>query len=176
MPSAGRPGMLGVHHVTRALPPDKMVLIKTAAGQQALKDRQGGLGPRQRSAFILFDGKRSTADVQAATGISDEDVQSLVSLGLLESVTGGTGGTGGTGAAALTVASLGVGDRGLQERYSQAYPIATELTASLGLRGFRLNLAVEGSTSYADLAALAPKIRDAVGETKYARLESALFH
>lgn len=151
-----------------------MVLIKSAAGQQALKDRQGGLGPRQRSAFILFDGKRSTADVQAATGISDEDVQTLVNLGLLESVTGAPVVLSAAAEAAPPAARAG--DQGPQQRYSQAYPIATELTASLGLRGFRLNLAVEGSTSYADLAALAPKIRDAVGEAKYARLESALFH
>ena len=40
-------------------------------------------------------------------------------------------------------------------------PIATQLTAALGLRGFRLNLAVEGATSYEQLAAqLAPKIRE----------------
>jgi maltooligosyltrehalose synthase len=45
----------------------------------------------------------------------------------------------------------------------------------MGLRGFRLNLAVEGTTGYEELAALAPKIRDAVGDAKYARLEQALF-
>jgi hypothetical protein len=145
-----------------------MVLIKTAAGQQALKDRQGGLGPRQRSAFILFDGKRSTADVQAATGIASEDVQALIDMGLLEAVAG-------SAVVAEPVAPQAASERGHQERYAQAYPIATELTASLGLRGFRLNLAVEGTTGFLELAALAPKIREAVGDSKYTRLEKALF-
>jgi len=34
------------------------------------------------------------------------------------------------------------------ERYAEAYPIATQLTADLGLRGFRLNLAVEAALDY----------------------------
>jgi hypothetical protein len=54
------------------------------------------------------------------------------------------------------------------------YPIATQLTGSLGLMGFRLNLQVEGTTSYEDLLALAPKIRAAVGAEKAAALDKAL--
>jgi hypothetical protein len=61
-----------------------------------------------------------------------------------------------------------------QERYAEAYPIATRLTASLGLRGFRLNLAVEGALNYEQLLEVAPKIRDAVGADKFAPLDSAL--
>ena len=60
------------------------------------------------------------------------------------------------------------------ERYKDAYPIATQLTGSLGLMGFRLNLQVEGTTSYEDLVALAPKIRAAVGAEKAAALDRAL--
>ena len=45
----------------------------------------------------------------------------------------------------------------------------------MGLRGFRLNLAVEGTSSFEELAALAPKIREAVGDAKFARLDKALF-
>ena len=44
-----------------------MVLVKTQAGQEALKDRRGSLSSRQRSAFILFDGKRTMGEVLAAT-------------------------------------------------------------------------------------------------------------
>ena len=44
-----------------------MVFVKTQAGQEALKDRHGGLSSRQRSAFILFDGKR-TLIIPAALG------------------------------------------------------------------------------------------------------------
>ena len=75
-----------------------------------------------------------------------------------------------------TVASpLEGSGRSPKERYQAAYPIATELTAGLGLRGFRLNLAVEGAGSFEDLAALAPKIREAVGDAKFKRLDEALF-
>jgi hypothetical protein len=35
-----------------------MILVKTDVGQQALKDRSVPLTPRQRSAFILFDGNK----------------------------------------------------------------------------------------------------------------------
>ena len=150
---------------------EDMVLVKTSAGQQALKDRHGSLTPRQRSAFILFDGKRSTEDVLAATaamGITREDVQAMIDQGLLASASGGAPEEAPAPAAELS-------GRSPKERYQEAYPIATELTASLGLRGFRLNLAVEGTSGYDDLAALAPKIREAVGDAKYARLEQALF-
>jgi hypothetical protein len=64
--------------------------------------------------------------------------------------------------------------RSKQQRYKDAYPIATQLTGSLGLMGFRLNLQVEGTTSYEDLLALAPKIRAAVGAEKAAALDKAL--
>jgi hypothetical protein len=36
-----------------------MILVKTDTGQQVFKDRSVRLTPRQRSAFILFDGRRS---------------------------------------------------------------------------------------------------------------------
>ncbi|HWT20757.1 MAG TPA: hypothetical protein VN280_17710, partial [Variovorax sp.] len=64
--------------------------------------------------------------------------------------------------------------RSRQQRYKDAYPIATQLTGALGLMGFRLNLQVEGTTSYEDLVALAPKIRAAVGAEKAAALDRAL--
>lgn len=159
-----------------------MLLVKTQAGQEALKDRHGGLTSRQRTAFILFDGKRTTADVLAATaamGIAQADVQAMIDQGLLAPT---------AGQAAVPVDSASVGEalpalelsdeisgRSAMERYQAAYPIATELTSGMGLRGFRLNLAVEGAGSFDDLAALAPKIREAVGDAKFARLEQALF-
>lgn len=154
-----------------------MILVKTPAGQQALKDRQGALSPRQRSAFILFDGKRTLDQVLTATaamGISREDVQLMIDQGLLESGPGAPALAAAAPAGGAEVQVDGTG-RTQRERYQAAYPIATELTASLGLKGFRLNLAVEGAAGYEDLAALAPKIREAVGDAKYTRLERALF-
>ena len=165
-----------------------MVLVKTQAGQQALKDRHGSLSSRQRSAFILFDGKRSTEEILSATapmGITRDDIQSMVDQGLLEPV--GRQGQSGSPASVTNGAVEAADDVGATsapaegsgrspiERYKAAYPIATELTAALGLRGFRLNLAVEGAGSFEDLAALAPKIREAVGDEKFERLDKALF-
>ncbi len=168
-----------------------MVLVKTQAGQEALKDRHGSLSSRQRSAFILFDGKRTTQDVLAATaamGITADDVQSMIAQGLLAPLPGQQGSTGtpfvssaqGMGGASATdlgtVATPMEGSgRTPKERYQAAYPIATALTAGLGLRGFRLNLSVEGTGSFDDLAALAPKIREAVGDAKFEQLDKALF-
>ncbi len=144
-----------------------MQLIKTLSGQQALKERQG-ITLRQRSAFILFDGKRSLAEVLAMTaamGITQQDVQSMLDQGLLESAPDSL-------PPPEQAAASGRSD---QERYQAAYPIATEITAGLGLRGFRLNLSVEGASGFDGLAALAPKIREAVGDAKYERLSQALF-
>jgi hypothetical protein len=61
-----------------------------------------------------------------------------------------------------------------QLRYRLAYPLATQLTASMGLRGFRLNLAVEAAGSYSQLIQLLPKIQNAVGYEKSKPLEDAL--
>lgn len=157
-----------------------MVLVKIPAGHDALKDRHGPLTSRQRAAFILFDGRRSMGEILAATtalGITPDDIQIMIAQGLLtplpaQSVL--------PVADATDLGTVSLSDeedsgRSAIERYQQAYPIATELTASLGLRGFRLNLAVEGAGSFEDLAALAPKIRDAVGAGPFKRLQVALF-
>ena len=60
-----------------------MILVKTQAGQDALKDRHGSLSSRQRSAFILFDGKRTTAEILAATaamGIMGRDMNTIANF------------------------------------------------------------------------------------------------
>ena len=60
-------------------------------GQEALKDRRGSLSSRQRSAFILFDGKRTMGEVLAATaamGITQDDVQTMIAQGLLAPLSG----------------------------------------------------------------------------------------
>lgn len=162
-----------------------MLFAKTEVGLQVLKDRSISLTPRQRSAFIMFDGKRTVSEVLAATqamGIVREDVDRLVELGLLQEVPGSAAGAAQAAKApdapkavpAQAEAPLGGSDRTPQQRYQDAYPIATRLTASLGLRGFRLNLAVEAASSYEQLLELAPKIGAAVGAEQYAPLDKAL--
>ena len=144
-----------------------MLLIKTLSGQQALKERHG-ITLRQRSAFILFDGKRRLAEVLAMTatlGITQQDVQAMLDQGLLEP----------SPDSAPPTEPAAASDRSDQERYQAAYLIATQITGGLGLRGFRLNLSVEAASGFDGLVALAPKIREAVGDAKYERLRQALF-
>jgi len=62
-----------------------------------------------------------------------------------------------------------------QAHFLKAWPIATRLTANLGLRGFRLNLAVEYAADLVQLKELAPRIKDAVGSEKFRELEIALY-
>ena len=173
-----------------------MILVKTEAGQQVFKDRSVRLTPRQRSAFILCVGKRSIDDVLAAgMGIGQEDLDQMLELGLLGQVAEAAGTAANAASVALPeepapalVVPAAAGAAALappqaagpaaartpQQRYQEAYPIATRLAAGLGLRGFRLTLAVEAAGSYEQLAALAPKLRAAVGDEKTAALDQAL--
>ena len=169
---------------------------KTELGKKLFQERNVTLSFRQRSAFILFDGEKDDSlifKVLAATGLDAADIQHLVDAGLIEisdgyktsdfrssdfkasapfedSVPAGLSKateSAGTAAAAPPVVSE-------QERYQRAYPIATRLTSGLGLRGFRLNLSVESASGYKDLVALAPKIKEAVGDEKFVELARAL--
>jgi len=154
-----------------------MLIVKTETGQKVMKDRSVALTPRQRSAFILFDGKRTLNQVLAATapaGVTREDVDTLFELGLVMDASRQETAAEAAAAHAQAEAMEHHKHRTPQERYAEAYPIATRLTSSLGLRGFRLNLAVEGAVNYEQLLAVAPKIRDAVGPEKYQPLDSAL--
>jgi hypothetical protein len=158
-----------------------MILIKTETGHRVLKDRSVRLTPRQRSAFILFDGRRSVKEViEAGMGIVPEDIDQLVELGLLEQVVSEVPASSPVqpdsplSHPAPGAATQPPSVRSSQQRYKDAYPIATQLTASLGLRGFRLNLAVEGTSTFEQLHELFPKIQSAVGPDKAAALERAL--
>ncbi|MGJ7490660.1 hypothetical protein [Variovorax sp. ZT4R33] len=169
-----------------------MILVKTDTGQQVFKDRSVRLTPRQRSAFILFDGRRSVGEILASCeGIAQDDIEQMIELGLLgpEGAPLLAPSAPAQRAAPATVAVVEAaprkiefepaldaapGVRSSQQRYKDAYPVATQLTGNLGLRGFRLNLAVEGTTSYEELLALAPKIRASVGPEKAAVLDRAL--
>ena len=181
-----------------------MIYMKTQHGQSAFQRRAVLLTPRQRSAFILFDGKRDLEEVMKATaglGVSSEDIGHLVAQGLLApcnvavkmavvaSVPDGSldlqaeapstfranAVTAGSNAVTSSPDEDGQSSPAAQANYSRAYPIATRLTASLGLRGFLLNLAVEGATNLAKLQELAPKIKTAIGPEKFMELQSALY-
>jgi hypothetical protein len=162
-----------------------MKFVKTDLGHQAFKERSPLFSARQRSAFILFDGQKTADQVLAAAagmGVTPEDVAHLVAQGFLApAIHPGT-------ALAAPVASADAveqaeqslsalvppSNRSPQERYSEAKPLATQLTAKLGLRGFVLNLSVESAAGYDDLLALFPKIQDALGAKACRELERAL--
>jgi hypothetical protein len=154
---------------------------KTELGKKIFQDSNQKLSMGQRSALIMFDGDKDDSVVLkslAAMGLTAQDIQSLVQGGLIEAAgesvqTAATTGTG-TGTAAAAPGLQAESAMSEQDRYKQAYPVATRLTSGLGLRGFRLNLSVESAGSYQDLLALAPKIREAVGDAKFAELDKAL--
>lgn len=131
----------------------------------------------------MFDGEKDDSFIfkaLAGMGLKTEDINYLLEAGLIE-LSGSQDPVVASGKAveSLTDFSKASADSLAptlteQERYQRAYPVATKLTSSLGLRGFRLNLAVESAGSYKDLVALAPKIREAVGDEKFAVLANAL--
>lgn len=169
-----------------------MKYAKTDEGQQAFKTRSAALTPRQRSAFILFDGKKTLEEVLAMTtglGVTASDVEHMVATGLLLAVADGAGSTTSAPSVAADAAepapvsepaphtedaSPAAQHLTPAERFARAWPIATQITASLGLRGFRLNLAVEAAAGYEELRDLLPRIREAVGREKALPLEQAL--
>jgi hypothetical protein len=109
----------------------------------------------------------------AGLGVTMPDVEHLVKLGLLTTEQDAAPAPR-PAAEAIPAATSASGHASAQQRYQNAYPIATRLTASLGLRGFRLNLAVEAAADYHQLENLVPKIRAAVGDDQCLSLERAL--
>lgn len=142
------------------------VLNKTPLGQQAFEERSAQLAGKLRSAFLLFDGQRTVPEVLNLTqslGVTAQDIETLQQAGLLQAVI------------ACSHPEATRSARTPQERYRDAYPLAVSLTGKLGLPGFRLNLSVEAATSYEALAAVAPKIKEAVGPAAFTPLAQALF-
>ncbi len=151
------------------------IYVKTELGRNAFKDRSVALTQRQRAAFILVDGVRTEASVLSATaglGVQSDDITALSRQGYVVAAP--------TTAAAVPAVVPGItplpspNHSTAQQRYQRAYPLAAQLTASLGLRGFRLHMAVEAADGYEQLLALMPKIREALGAEKCRQLDAAL--
>jgi len=156
-----------------------MKLVKTEIGQQAFKARSPLFSTRQRTAFIMFDGNKSVEQVLAAAtglGLTPEDVEHMVAHEFLAPAPGEAflAEAKAVQAAADQTVADSFRHHTAQDRYQEAKPLATKLTAALGLRGFRLNLAVEAAGGYEELLALLPKIKDAVGAKACAELERTL--
>lgn len=141
----------------------------------AFKERSPLFSARQRSTFIMFDGQKTVQQVLVAAsglGITQDDVDYMLAQGFLSTVPSDQAIT--APSALVEPAPEAVSNRSHQERYAEAKPLATALTATLGLRGFMLNLAVESAAGFPELLALFPKIQDAVGSKAAKQLERAL--
>lgn len=158
-----------------------MYLVKTSAGQQAFKERHPDFSPRLRSAFLQFDGRRSLAQVLESItglGVTQDELLALVErewLAPRDAVAAAVQAEAAEAAEAVAPqpAVSDVADQA--RRYRKGYPVAVALTAGMGLKGFRLNMAVEAAMGYEQLAALAPRLRQAAGAASYAPLHEALF-
>lgn len=168
-----------------------MYLTKTDEGQLAFKERSPRFSARQRSMFILVDGKKSAAQlliVTAGMGVTQADIDYLVEEGLLRlEVPDYPAALASVPAPMVDMAPSALvssgpdseplgGDSVLsdQERYLAAKNLATQLTAGLGLRGFMLNLSVESASGYQALVNLFPQIQKAVGEKAARELQRVL--
>jgi len=145
-----------------------MIYVKTALGRQALKERSEAMPRKYHFPFLMFDGTRDHVDVLAAeakAGFTAADIEQMVRLGFIEPLTKTTPTPPTPTAtteqfAATAPISPTVNDAA---KFVEAVHLATALTANLGLRGFRLNLAIERAGNLNELRALLPQIETAVG-------------
>ena len=148
-----------------------MRYAKTQYGLQAMKDRTLSLTAKQRAALVLCDAKRSRDQVLynlKAVGSNIDDITFLKSQGLVMEVSDPQ--EEAAAEAARKLASVAP-----TERYSSAYPIATKLTSTLGLKRFTLTLALERASSYEELCSVATKLRAIVPREAYSPLHQALY-
>jgi hypothetical protein len=167
-----------------------MAHSKTDTGLQAFNTRSGQIAARLRPAFILFDGTKTDEQILSITGklgVTQSDIDYLVQQGFISGQSSSVGlrvdldapmrssqPEAAAQAPDAVKASSPTGTRTPQERYRDAKPLATMITANMGFKGFRLNMAVEGASGYEELLALLPKIQAAAGERACMALEWAL--
>ena len=162
-----------------------MKYTKTDAGQLAFKQRSPQITARQRSVFILFDGNKTLTQVLAATagmGVTEADVQALVEVGFLALVQakdsvapagGASSATPGTVAEVATAAPA-ANSPDAAARFLKAKMVATQLSASMGLKGFMLNMLIEEAENLRDLEQLLPKLRAGAGAKACEPLEALI--
>ncbi len=155
-----------------------MKYTKTEAGQLAFKQRSPSITARQRSLFILFDGNKTVDQVLAATagmGATPADVEALVDQGFLAAVKEAVASVVKPPAPSAPATPEGpAASAPAPERFIQAKIMATQLSASIGLRGFMLNMLIEEAENLRDIEQLLPKLRTAVGAKACEPLEALL--
>ena len=139
-----------------------MIYVKTAAGRQALKERSESMPRKFHFPFLMCDGVRDSAEILTASashGFTSVDLYEMVQAGFIApaATAAATSAASATAASAQAVTTQGAA------LFIEAEHLATSITAKLGLRGFRLNMAVERAGNLADLKALLPQIQEAAG-------------
>jgi hypothetical protein len=133
-----------------------MIFAKTELGQQVVKDRSVALSASQRAFLIMCDGVKPLQQLLGTVGIAQNEVEQLVELKLIADLDSGSQ------AGAPTNAADQGGSPTSPVAYDALYKVATKITSGLGLRGFRLNMAIEGASNAQELWALRSKIYDAL--------------
>lgn len=170
-------------------PMESLVLKKTEKGLEALRTRDPALPKRLRAAFILFDGHKSVAQVMpllpAALALEWGDISSMLQAGWLEllhptmapqvpapSVPSAETLQAMQHRAVASAQTASIASPA--ERYQKAYTLTTALLGEMGLRGFRLQLAVEKANGYDDLVALLPRLQASLDPQKMRIIENIL--
>jgi len=139
-----------------------MIYVKTAAGRQALKERSESMPRKFHFPFLMCDGVRDSAEILTASashGFTSVDLYEMVQAGFIAPAAA----TSATSAAPQAALSATTSNSQSTALFIEAEHLATSITAKLGLRGFRLNMAVERAGNLADLKALLPQIQEAAG-------------
>jgi hypothetical protein len=143
-----------------------MIYIKTELGRQALKERSESMPRKYHFPFMMCDGQRDHADIliaEARTGFGLEDLEQMLVLGFIAPLPVKTVPVK---ADPINTATLDVKAMPTQQQanvFLDASKMATALSANLGLRGFRLNLAVQTASNLTDLDALLPQLEKVLG-------------
>lgn len=142
-----------------------MIYVKTAAGRQALKERSESMPRKFHFPFLMCDGVRDSAEILTASashGFTSVDLYEMVQAGFIAPAAAAAAAAATSAAAATAASAQAVSTQGAA-LFIEAEHLATSITAKLGLRGFRLNMAVERAGNLADLKALLPQIQEAAG-------------
>ena len=147
-----------------------MIYVKTELGRLALKERAEAMPRKFHFPFMMCDGLREHSDILQAglsTGFLQSDLDQMVALGFIQLAP--------SKAPKIEAARPVEAPSGVTQSqaklpsqhdanvFLEASSLATALSSQLGLRGFRLNMAVQSASNLSDLQALVPQLEKILG-------------
>lgn len=137
---------------------------KTEAGREALRDKTHALSRTARNLLFVIDASRPAREwLELVRGATEEDLESLALLGLVEPQGEGAGGAS-TYAVEPAPVAPALPPLSYEEFYQRLAALARE---HFGLmRGYRFALEIERCTGRDELEALAQRFLVQVGELK----------